>query len=320
MAFLDRFVQLAENRSAFEAVVRLASAANPPLLVLHGPPGTGKSHLVQALVERVTTDDPSKTAQVLAAAELGRTLGQPPLERQPVVREAIACDLLAIEDLQHLPMAAGDAIAHILDRRQRHRRITVMTAGRGPADLETSPRLASRLTGGLIVGIAPLNAASRRELAATVCRERKLKVTDEVVDWLARDPGGARPILGKVAQLEQIAKLHPPPLTLSIVESALATASDEYSLLDRLVALVGARFDVDAKSLRGPSRQRGIVWPRQVAMYVAREAGLSYPQIGAFFGGRDHTTVMHSCEKVALAAASDPRLTRELAELRNAAS
>src|SRR5262245_11713408 len=136
MSSLDRFVELPENRSAMEAIVRLASAAHPTLLVLHGPPGTGKSHLVQALVERVTADDPSKPVQVLAGAELGRTLMQPPMERQPTVREAVACDVLALEDLQHLPMAAGDTVAQILDRRQRRRRITVITAGRGPAKLE----------------------------------------------------------------------------------------------------------------------------------------------------------------------------------------
>jgi chromosomal replication initiator protein len=215
------------------------------------------------------------------------------LERQPAIREAISSDLLVIEDLQHLPPAAGDEITHILDRRQRQRRVTVITASRGPAELNAYARLASRLTGGLVVGIPPLSAPSRRELAGTLCRERKLVVTGEVIDWLARDPGGARPILGGIAQLEQLARAHPPPLTLAIVESALLSPDEERSLLDRLVAVVGARFDVDAKALRGPSRRRNIVWPRQVAMYIAREVGLSYPRIGAFFGDRDHTTVMH---------------------------
>ena len=143
-------------------------------------------------------------------------------------------------------------------------------------------------------------------------------VTGEVIDWLARDPGGARPILGGIAQLEQLARVHLPPLTLAVVESALPSPDEERSLLDRLVAVVGARFDVDVKALRGLSRKRNIVWPRQVAMYIAREVGLSYPRIGAFFGDRDHTTVMHSCDKIAKAAVVDVKLARELSELKSA--
>lgn len=316
MHALDRFVQLPENRSAFQAVVRLASTSESPLVFLHGPPGSGKSHLIHALVEQFTQTDATKTAQVLAAAEVGRSLMQQPLERRAVSREAIGCDLLAIEDIQHLQLGAGDEIAHILDRRMARRKPTAITGVRGPAELEVTSRLASRLVGGLVVGIQPLGEASRRELAAALCRERKLHVTDDVVAWLSRDPGGARPILGGIAQLEVLAKLHPPPLTMAHVSTDLTAMplSDE-SPLDKLVARVATKFGVDARAIRGPSRQRNIVWPRQVAMFVARQAGYSLPQIGEYFGGRDHTTVMHSCEKVSMAREEDLGLAQELRDL-----
>jgi chromosomal replication initiator protein len=320
MESLDRFVPLPENRAAFDAAVRFGPHSSLPLLFFHGPPGAGKSHLVQAIVERLTRKNPSTTVQVLAAAEFGRTLMLPPLEKQGAIREAIACDLLAIDDLQHLPGAAANELAQILDRRQRRRGMTVLTAGRGPAELEVSARLTSRLVGGLVIGITPLSAISRRQLAAALCRERRLRLADEVIDWLAQDPGGARPILGRIAQLEQLARLHPAPLTLDIVRSALNFAEGEESPFDRVVAAVCTHFGVDARALCGPSRQRHIVWPRQVAMYLAREAGLSYPQIGVHFGGRDHTTVMHSCEKVAKAAGINAALRRELSELQNSIS
>src|SRR4029453_11961108 len=103
-----RFVPLPENRSAREAVGRLAAAAAEaaefPLLLVHGQPGSGKSHLGTALVERVARVEPPRTAQTFAAAELGRDLLQPPIERRQVFREAAGCDLLVVEDVQHLPL------------------------------------------------------------------------------------------------------------------------------------------------------------------------------------------------------------------------
>lgn len=318
MSSLDRFVQLPENRSASAAVRRLASSSRLPLLVLHGPPGSGKSHLVQALVEQVTQSDATKTVRVLAAAELGRDLLKPALERREASRVAIGCDLLVIEDLQHLNIAAGDTIAHILDRRQSRHRPTIVTAVRGPADVEMSPRLASRLTGGLVVAIRPLAAASRRSLAESLCRERNLQIEDEVIDWLARDPGGARPILGDITRLEALARKHPPPLKLSHVKKDLPVTIEESSPLDRLASVVASRFHTDTRSLRGPSRLKGIAWPRQIAMYVARQAGYSFPQIGVYFGDRDHTTVMHSCDKVARLAATDSTLSQEIRDLQTA--
>ncbi len=236
MHTLEQFVQLPENRSAYQAVVRFAGAGEVPLLLLHGSPGSGKSHLVRALIEQVTQADATKTALVLAAAEVGRALMQPPLERRAVSRDAIHCDLLVVEDIQHLQPGAGDDIAHILDRRLARRRATVITASRGPAELELSPRLASRLVGGLIVGIQPLGEASRLELAAALCRERRLSVTDDVIAWLGRDPGGARPILGGIAQLEALARLHPPPLTIAVVQAEVPAASIDHTPFDRLLA------------------------------------------------------------------------------------
>jgi chromosomal replication initiator protein len=316
MHSLDRFVQLPENRSAYQAVVRLASSNDVSFLYLHGPPGSGKSHLVRGLVEQMTRVDPAKTAQVLAAAELGRAMMQPPLERRAISREAIGVDLLVIDDIHHLLTGAGNEVAHIIDRRLARRRPTVVTAGRGPAELDASPRLASRLVGGLIVGIQPLGEASRRELAASLCRERQLSVTDEVIAWLARDPGGARPILGGIAHLEVLGRAHPTPLTMAQVSAELpGVPTGDQSPMDNLVARVASRFGVDAKAIRGPSRERRFAWPRQVAMFVARQAGYSFPQIGAYFGGRDHTTVMHSCEKVAKQAEEDMQLAQELRDL-----
>ena len=154
-------------------------------------------------------------------------------------------------------------------------------------------------------------------LAAALCVQRGLRVTDDVIEWLARPPGGARPILGELTRIETLSRVHPPPLNLAVVLASLPATPEPVQLpLERIVALVAGRFRVEAKAMRGPSRLKNVVWPRQVAMYLARQTGLSFDEIGQYFGGRDHTTVMHSCAKVAQVAAGDERFAKELRDAR----
>ena len=318
---LARFVQLPENRAAFRAIEQFAEAVvreiDSPLLFLHGPTGSGKSHLIAGLIERATLGESSRTAQMLSAAEFGRVLLQAPLLRSEDSREALASDLLVIEDVQHMPPAAGDELASILDRRQARRKAVVVTASRSSAELNCSSRLAGRLAGGLSVAIQPLSEPSRRELGVALCRERKLKVADDVVAWLARDPGGARPILGDIARLVQLSKAHKPPLTLAVVTKELPVPAADQSPMARIVELVAERSRLSPKALVGPSRVANIAQARHLAMYLARQTGVTLVEIGRHFGGRDHTTVMHGCEKIEAAIAKDPRLGQQVRDLRS---
>jgi chromosomal replication initiator protein len=317
---LDRFVQLPENRAAHRAVEHLAVAAargiDSPLLFLHGPPGSGKSHLSGGLIERLTRTDSAKTAVTVAAAEFGRDLLQPAPVRRDVVREALDCDLLVIEDVQHLPAASSDEVAAVLDRRQSRHKVTMVTAVRSPADLSCSARLAGRFAGGLASAIQPLGEPSRRELASALCRERQLNVAADVIPWLARDPGGARPILGDIARLERLAKGRRTALTLAVVTSELPAPPRDESPMARVIDLVGTRYRLSPKAITGPSRVANVVRARHLAMFLGRELGLSLVLIGSHLGGRDHTTVMHGCGKIASAAASDPKLSQEIRDLR----
>jgi chromosomal replication initiator protein len=318
---LTRFVPLPENRAALRAIAQLAEAVvrdvDSPLHFLHGPPGCGKSLLVAGLIERVTLGESARTAQTAAAAEFGRALLQAPLERSAAAREALDCDLLVVEDAQHLPLAASDELGSILDRRLARRKTVVVTASRSPAELNCSARLAGRFAGGLAIAIQPLCEPSRRELAAALCRERKLQVADDVLAWLARDPGGARPILGDVTRLVQLAKVCKPPLTLAKVRNEMPEPTAGQPPMARIVELVAARCQLPPKALTGPSRVANVAHARHLAMYLARQAGLTLVEIGHNLGGRDHTTVMHACGKIEAAIAADPRLAQQVRDLRS---
>src|SRR5689334_17813224 len=162
---LARFVVTPETRSAVHAVRRLASAvvagrsAISPL-VLHGPPGVGKTLLVSSLFQAVSQATPPRTVRLLAAADLGSD-GPPDPAR-----------------LTDLP-----------------------------------PRLTNRFSAGLVIGMEPLSAASRRTLLHAMAKQENFEVGQGVLDWIAdTTPGGARPLLGALAKLAMLARQSPLPL------------------------------------------------------------------------------------------------------------
>jgi chromosomal replication initiator protein len=317
-----RFLVLPENRSAVRAAKAVARALpagrRPPFspLVLHGPPGTGKTHLAATLAVRLSEGPGVVTTRTVAAGDLARSADGEAGFADP---DLLACDLLVLEDVQHLPAKAADPVCDLLDRRASRRKAVVAMAGAGLSHLPQ--RLTSRLASGLVVQLEPLGPASRRVVAESAAEALGLRLTPDALDRLAARAtgGGVRPLLGVLGNLAQVAADYPGPLDRTAVDEILAGTGQPTSAgpdATAIVKRVALAFGVTEKELLGPSRLRSVMVPRQVAMVLVRElCGLSLPRIGAVFG-RDHTTVLHALRKVAADMTTDERLVGVVRQLR----
>src|SRR5262249_13112698 len=145
-----------------------------------------------------------------------------------------------------------------------------------------------------------------------------LAVNRDILGWLSENmTGGARQLEGAVAQLETLSNLRRPPLDLKTVVSHFRPQVDATRpTVDRIARQVGGYFRIEPKQLQSRRRHRSILLPRQVGMYLTRQlTRLSLMQIGAYFGGRDHTTVLHACRKVELALKDDAVLSGAVREI-----
>jgi chromosomal replication initiator protein len=316
-------VEHPENRSALAAVQRVADCVcgqrlrrevNP--LFLHGPSGSGKTYLVSALVGDVIRRSLDRTCSVVPAGDAADRL--PSIDETPAnsPREPAPewdSDLLVIEDVQHLPARAAETLAQVHDARCARQQQTVYTANTGPAQLVHLPaRLTSRMASGLVIGLGPLAPASRFAFLQDRAQRRQLAVGKDVLLWLAEHCGGsARQLEGALARVETLVRLNDRLPDLATVAAHFRVESNAARpTVERIAERVGRYFQVEPRQMQSRRRLRHALLPRQVGMYLARQlTPLSLEQIGAYFGGRDHSTVLHACRKVERAMARDAALS-----------
>ena len=323
----SRLLDLPENHSALIAVEDLADTlacnprppANP--LYLFGGHGTGKSTLVKTLEAEVLRRCGRAIVACIPADELAGFLSTCSEEAGENPRPGDELDLLIIEDLQYLPTRLAQTLAELIDEFSARQVPIVCTAAVGPQGLPVAGRLTTRLASGLVVGLESWKADSRLKFLQAKAQERQLAIRQEILSWLGSQVrGNGRELLGVLNRLEALATRHDEPLDLVDVAGYFQEELEATKpTVNRIMARVSDHFHVPASDLISSRRTRSILLPRQVSMYLTRRlTDLSLAQIGASFGGRDHSTVLHACRKVAGALTQDSLLAGTVNQLQAA--
>ena len=183
-------------------------------------------------------------------------------------------------------------------------------------------RLISRFKWGLPVEITPPDYETRIAILETKATSENLTIPNDVLKFIAgRFETNVRELEGGLTRVKAYAQMKKAPITIDLADEALQNLTDMPAkrILDihSIQTAVAKFYNVTVAEIVGKKRVKRIVVPRQVAMYLARElTDASLPKIGKAFGGKDHTTVLHACDKIAEAILNDDKLQEEVATLK----
>lgn len=292
--------------SAVRQVIRHPGRSTP--LVLFGPTGTGKTHLLEGLWGALRRHHHGSRLLYLSAEQftsffLEALNGQGLPSFRYKTRDV---DALLIDDIQFFQgkRATLVELQHTIDALLREQKQLVLTADRAPAEMPwLGPELIARMSAGLTCQLDPLDGSTRRNLLERFAAERKLSLPAEVLDLLSSKlPGDARRLQGILNQLEAVRDASGQPLDLALARQVLgevARVTRRVIKLPDIDQAVCEVFGLEPKSLQSSARAQSVSHPRMLAMWLARKYTRAvYAEIGEYFGQRSHSTVIAANGKV----------------------
>ncbi|GAA4657168.1 chromosomal replication initiator protein DnaA [Streptomyces chumphonensis] len=328
----DTFVIGASNRFAHAAAVAVAEAPakayNP--LFIYGESGLGKTHLLHAIGHYARSLYPGTRVRYVSSEEFTN-------EFINSIRDGKAdafrkryrdMDILLVDDIQFLASkeSTQEEFFHTFNTLHNANKQIVLSSDRPPKQLVTlEDRLRNRFEWGLITDVQPPELETRIAILRKKAVQEQLNAPPEVLEFIAsRISRNIRELEGALIRVTAFASLNRQPVDLGLTEIVLKDlipggedASPEITAAN-IMAATADYFGLTVDDLCGSSRSRVLVTARQIAMYLCRElTDLSLPKIGAQFGGRDHTTVMHADRKIRALMAERRSIYNQVTELTN---
>lgn len=321
----ENFVVGASNRLAHAAALAVAEkpaqAYNP--LFLYGGVGLGKTHLLHAIGHRCSQN----ALQVLYVSSEEFTNDLINAIRSHTTQafrdKYRRIDVLLIDDIQFIAgkESTQEEFFHTFNTLHGQDKQIVISSDRPPKALVTlEERLRSRFEWGLTSDIQPPDFETRLAILRSKAERAGRRLPDEFMEVIARRvQSNIRELEGALTRVVAYADLSGLPLSQQLVDSALADLLPRRTVVqpDEVIRTVAEMFGVPKDDLLGRGRSRKVALPRQIVMYLLREeVNISLPQIGETLGGRDHTTVMYGCDKIADLLERDDRLRRQVIEIK----
>ncbi|KRK88619.1 chromosomal replication initiator protein DnaA [Lentilactobacillus sunkii] len=327
----DNFIIGKGNQMAHAAALIVSEEPgklyNP--LFFYGGVGLGKTHLMQAIGNKRLEDHPETnvkyvtseafTNDFINAIQTNRT--------EEFRREYRDVDILMVDDIQFFAQKEGtqEEFFHTFNDLYNNDKQIVLTSDRVPQEIpKLQERLVSRFAWGLPVDITPPDLETRIAILKNKAKLDNLVIPNDTLAYIAGQiDSNVRELEGALSRVQAYSKLKDEPITTDLVYEALrglklSQDNRQLSIVD-IQNKVASYFHISINDLKGKKRMKSIVMPRQIAMYLAREmTSNSLPKIGKEFGGKDHTTVIHACDKIAEIIKLDADLRKEISDIKSA--
>ncbi len=326
----EAFVVGVSNRfahAACQAVAEMPARAYNPLF-LYGGVGLGKTHLMHAIGHHVLSGSPhSRVLYVSSENFTNEMINAIRDDKMVRFRQRYRnIDVLLIDDIQFVAgkERTQEEFFHTFEALHGAHKQIVISSDRPPKDIPTlEERLRSRFEWGLITDIQPPDLETRIAILAKKAQLENLYVPDTVLQFIAtRVDTNIRELEGALIRVMAYGSITRQPLTtelaLEALKDVLPHATPKPITIRLIQEEVVKHFELQVTDLKAKTRTRNVAFPRQVAMYLARQlTDASLPRIGEDFGGRDHTTVIHACEKIHQELQEDPQLAQLVESLTN---
>ncbi len=325
----DTFVEGNHNRLAYNVSATVAKSPgtlyNP--LFIYGGVGLGKTHLMHAIANEITHADPKKKVLYVSCEQFTndyiQSISTRNMEKFKKIYRTV--DLLLVDDIQFLSNKEGsqEEFFNTFNTLHQSKRQIVLAADRMPSAITgLEERLSSRFGWGMIVDIQPPNLETRAAILASKCQDRGVVFPQEALAFIAsRIQSNIRELEGALNRAITYCQMMHVPYSLESVQAALSglvvPINRRTSSPESVVRLVAQQFGITHDELIGSKRNKELVYPRQLAMYLLRnELNLSFPQIARELGGKDHTTIMYGYKKIQKEVPSNSMYQQDISSLK----
>ncbi len=331
----ESFVAGKSNEFVFAAAKAVAKnpGANFNPLYIYGASGLGKTHLLQSIANYLNLHKPAlRVLYTTCEKFINELIDSIYLNRgnnrnlQAKFRSRYRnVDVLLIDDVQFLAkkQAVQEELFHTFNALQAENKQIVLTSDVPPKEIATlEERLRTRFEGGLIADIQPPDTETKIAILKQKAYERKAILPADVLEFLARDSGtDVRTLEGRLTKVIFASKLHEKPITLELAATALNEAvSEEHETVtsEKIIGSICSFYKITREKLLGKSKKKELVQPRQICAFLMCEImNIPLVSIGEALGGRDHTTVIHSRDKIVNLIKINDRVAKDVEDIRN---
>ena len=322
----ENFVVGSSNRLAFSAATLVSEkpgvAYNP--LFLYGPPGVGKTHLMWAISSAVEASNPKAKITYITTEDFLNQFTNAIRKGENFSDRYRSVDVLLVDDLQFIAgkEKTQEEFFHTFNALHQANKQIVLCSDRPPKAIATlEDRLRSRFEWGMVADIQPPDYETRVAIIQSKAIEKEFEISSEVAAYIAETiQSNIRELEGGLTRVIAYCQAHGASLDLSVAQTVLggSLAPPSKSLSPKqIIERTAAFYDIKVTDITGVKRDKEIVVPRQMAMYIMRrELGMSFPQIAHSLGGRDHTTVMHGVRKINKLVGSSEPISHEIQTLK----